>query len=331
MLPHPVLAADIGGTNCRVAIVDAPGDRPRVLKRLSTRDAATPEAALGGVIAEAGLAPQSAVLAVAGPVFGRRAELTNAGWAFEGGRLLAALGLKQGLLVNDFEALALCLPILGADDLTAIGMASVEPGPGEGGARLVLGPGTGFGAAALIGAEGRYVIAPSEAGHMELGPVEDDEFAIWSDIEPVDGRITIESVLSGSGLARLDAAIRIIHGGRPVHGDGAAVQMAAAAGEARALDAVRLFGRFLARAAGDLALAYKATGGVFIAGGITPKLLPMLDTGAMRKVFEAKAPMGELMRQTPLSVITGPDPAERGLARLALDPAAYGMAGRLWA
>ncbi len=324
-LPHPLLVADIGGTNCRVAIVDAPGDAPHVIRRLSTKDEPSCEAALVQAIGDAGSKPRSAVLAVAGLVTGRQAELTNAGWTFDGSSLMAALGVEQGLLLNDFEALACCLPLLGPHDLRAIGQ-----GVAGGGARLVLGPGTGFGAAALVGREGRHALVPTEAGHMELGPVTADELALWPFIARVDGRITVESVLSGQGLARLDAALRQLAGEAAACSDGAMVYVRAEAGDGVALAAIRLFGRLLARVAGDLALAYKATGGVFIAGGIAPKLLPHFDVVEMGEAFSHKPPMEALMRDLPLWIITGSDPAERGLAKVALDPAAFGLDTRLW-
>jgi glucokinase len=328
-LPHPLLAADIGGTHCRIAIVDAPGAAPRTVMRLSTKDEPSCEAALARAITGAGTVPRSAILAVAGPVIGLGAELTNAGWALDGPSLMAALGLEQGLLLNDFEALACCLPVLGAADLTAIGDGVADPAAD--GTRLVLGPGTGFGAAALVGRAGRYTIVPTEAGHMELGPALPDEMALWPLLERVHGRVTVESVLSGAGLARLDLALRHLAGVDLTRRDAAGIAAAAFAGKATALAAVRLFGRLLGRVAGDLALALKATGGVFLAGGMTPKLLPLFDHGEVRTAFGTKPPMQALMADVRLSVVTGPDPAERGLALVALDPAAFGLETRLWA
>jgi glucokinase len=326
-LPYPLLVADIGGTNCRVALVDAAGQAPRMIGKLSTRDEPSCEAALSSALAAAGARPRSAALAVAGPIIDKAAELTNAGWRFDGASLMAALRLEQGLLLNDFEALAACLPTLGQADLLPI----AEGSPAPDGARLILGPGTGFGAAALVGRAGRHVIAPSEAGHMELGPASEDEAALWPLIARVQGRVTIESALSGSGLARLDSALRLSQGGTATLGDGAEVARAAEAGEPVALAAVELFGRLLGRVAGDLALALKATGGVFIAGGVAPKLTPLFDLAGLRRAFADKAPMEALMRRVPLSLVMAPDAAERGLASVGADPAAFGLEGRLWA
>lgn len=328
-LPHPLLVADIGGTNCRVGVVDRPGDEPRVIERVTTSSAATPERAIGRVLRGTGVAPRSAAIAVAGPVVGSSAVFTNANWRIEGADFAKALGLETGILVNDFEALALALPRLRGEELHQIGEALGLPEPI--GARLVLGPGTGFGAAALAGKPGRLMVVPSEAGHIELGPSAPDEARFWPHMERYHGRFAVEGVLSGAGLARIDSAMRLAEGRYARHGDGAAVHMAAQAGDAVSRAAVRMFGRLLARVAGDLALAVKATGGVFIAGGVAPKLLPLFDESEMRAAFAAKAPMVELMNGIPLFVVTGADPAERGLAALACDPAAYGLEDRLWA
>jgi glucokinase len=324
-LPHPVLIADIGGTNCRVALVEAPGAPPVPVTRLSTHDAPSAEAAFAGVLERTGVRPRAAAIAAAGPVMGDAVALTNAGWTLSGPALTRALGLETGLLLNDFEALAAALPGLQASDLAPLA------GPAAGrGAQLVLGPGTGFGAAALVGADGRWTLMPSEAGHMALGPASAREEAIWPHLARVDGRHSIESVLSGPGLVRLDAAVRLQAGGCALHGDGGAVHAAALAGDRAAGEAVVLFGLLLARVAGDLALACKATGGVFIAGGVAPRLLPLWDRAAMREAFSDKAPMGALMQTMPFALITGDQPAERGLATVARDPAAFGLEGRLW-
>lgn len=325
-LPHPLLVADIGGTNCRVGIVEAEGSTPRRLARVATREARSPTEALGGVIAAAGIRPRAAAIAVAGPLVGDSANLTNADWRLHGPTLARELGLETGVLVNDFEALALSLSVLGPADVAPVGRAAA----GGAGARLILGPGTGFGASALLGRPGRWTVAASEAGHVELGPLTEDEARIWPHMERFHGRMTVEGVLSGDGLARIDAAMRAAGGGERRHRDGAAVHAAALAGDAAARAAIRMLGRLLARVAGDIALTMKALGGVHIAGGIAPKLMPLFDQDEMREAFEAKAPMRPLMERTALVVVTAPDPAERGLAALALDPASFGFDDRLW-
>jgi glucokinase len=337
-----VLVADIGGTNARFAVLDEPGGLARRLPALSTRDPAFADAAaaLAGAmdtamkialaktaLPESSVRPRSLVLAVAGPVHGVTAELTNAAWRFDGPALVDALGVETGLLLNDFEALAMAAPSLRAADVTAIGapVAADPKGP-----MLVLGPGTGFGAATVLRIGDGLSVLPGEAGHIELGPATEAEAALWSHLERVDGRITVEALLSGSGLGRLEAALAAEAGCPQARRDGGAVAVAAQAGEPVACQAVALFARLLGRVAGDLALVVKATGGVFIAGGVTPKLLPLIDASAMRTAFDDKAPMDALMRTMPLGVVTVPDPAFLGLAAAAANPGRWGVRHRLW-
>jgi glucokinase len=325
-LHHPLLVADIGGTNCRVSLVSFPGAEPKVLHRQLTSGTATPAEALSRAIALAPTKPRAAILAVAGPVKGMSAQLTNAGWSFDAPALAMELGLEQVLLLNDFEALATALPVLKGKDLRTVH----KGGDKADGTMLVVGPGTGFGAAALIGRDGRFTIMQTEAGHMELGPVTETEFKLWPYLDRLDGRITIEALLSGNGLLRIDSAMRRL-AGRPSLGfDTAGLVGFAQSGDLAAKNAIRHFGVLLARVAGDLALACKATGGVFIAGGVAPKLLPLFDLEAMQKAFLQKAPMGALMEEMPLHIVVGADPAERGLALVAAEPETFGLDHRLW-
>ncbi len=325
-LPHPVLIADIGGTNCRVSEVDFPGAEPRLLLRARTDQFATPEAALAKAASTAKAPPRSALLAVAGPVRGMSAALTNAPWAFDAPAIAMALGLEQALIINDFEAVATAMPVLKGKDVVTVNVGAQKPE----GAMLALGPGTGFGSAALAGHDGRFTILQMEAGHADLGPVTEAEARFWPYLEKLDDRITIETLLSGNGFLRIDSALRR-QAGRPSLGfDAPGLVAFAQSGDVTARAAIRQFGLLLARVAGDLALACKATGGVFIAGGVTPKLLPQLDLGAMRKAFVAKAPMAAMMEEIPLKIVVAPEPAERGLALIAAEPATFGLDHRIW-
>jgi glucokinase len=327
-LPHPVLVADIGGTNSRFALVPSPGAAPRPLSRLPTGSYPTPEAALSHVLDGLPERPRAAVLAVAGPLDGRGAQLTNAGWHFDGAALATALRLEQGLLVNDFEALAASLAVLDESGLDTL----IAGDPEMRGVRLAIGPGTGFGAAALAPHPGGYTIVPTEAGHIGLGPEDQAEDRLWPALRAGVPRVTIESLLSGDGLVRLHRAVA-----RPAELDeprisAADVTAMAADGNPAALMAVVCFWRLLARVAGDLALAFKATGGVYIAGGIVPRLLPLADLDTVATVFRDKPPMQDLVRRIPLHVVTASDAAERGLAAIAADPVRFGLADplRLW-
>ncbi|HEV2552800.1 MAG TPA: glucokinase [Bosea sp. (in: a-proteobacteria)] len=324
----PVLVADIGGTNCRLSLVEQAGAQPVHLARIATGSQATPEAALESVLATLAQRPRSAILAVAGPLEGRTARLTNANWTFDGPGLGRALGLEQGLLVNDFEAQAASLAVLGAGDVTTL----VAGEPEAGGTRLVLGPGTGFGAAALVTRAGRSVLVPTEAGHIGIGPEDPTEEKIWPALAAGLPRVTVESLLSGDGLVRFHRAVADSSGLREPDVSAADVTTLALDGEPAALMAVICFWRLLARVAGDLALAFKATGGVYLSGGIVPRLLPLAERGAIRSVFAAKPPMEDLAARFSLHVITAGDGAERGMAAIAAAPERFGLddPARLW-
>ncbi|WP_376986282.1 glucokinase [Bosea sp. R86505] len=324
----PVLVADIGGTNCRLSLIEQAGAQPVHLARIATGSQATPEAALESVLATLAQRPRSAILAVAGPLEGRTARLTNANWTFDGPGLGRALGLEQGLLVNDFEAQAASLAVLGAGDVTTL----VAGEPEAGGTRLVLGPGTGFGAAALVTRAGRSVLVPTEAGHIGIGPEDPTEEKIWPALAAGLPRVTVESLLSGDGLVRFHRAVADSSGLREPDVSAADVTTLALDGEPAALMAVICFWRLLARVAGDLALAFKATGGVYLSGGIVPRLLPLAERGAIATVFSAKPPMEDLAARFSLHVITAHDCAERGMAAIAAAPARFGLddPARLW-
>lgn len=325
---HPVLVADIGGTNCRLSLVQEPGGPHEPLARIPTGLDPTPEAAFGAVLANLEARPRSAVLAVAGPLDGRTAQLTNANWHFDGPRLAGALGLEQGLLVNDFEALAASLPVLQQDDLVTLVPGKPEPE----GLRLVLGPGTGFGASAFIARGRRGVLVPTEAGHIGIGPEDPAEAKLWPALASGVPRLTVETLLSGDGLVRLHRAVAEEAGMRELKVSAADITTLALDGDPAALMAVVRFWLLLARVAGDLALTFKATGGVFIAGGIVPRLLPLADRAAIHATFCGKPPMEDLAARFALHVITTNDAAERGLAAIAATPGRFGLddPARLW-
>lgn len=326
--PYPVLVADIGGTNCRLSLVEQAGAKPLHLARIATGSQATPEAALEAVLATLAQRPRSAVLAVAGPIEGRGAQLTNANWHFDGPQLGRALGLEQGLLVNDFEAQAASLAVLGEADVTTLVAGEPEPD----GPRLVLGPGTGFGAAALVRRAGRGVLVPTECGHIGIGPEDPTEEKIWPALTAGLPRVTVEGLLSGDGLVRFHRAVASESGMLGADVSAADVTTLALDGDPAALMAVVCFWRLLARVAGDLALAFKATGGVYISGGIVPRLLPLADRGTIQAVFAGKPPMEDLASRFALHVVTAHDGAERGLAAIAAAPERFGLddPARLW-
>jgi glucokinase len=329
-VPFPVLIADIGGTNTRFALIeaiDAPVER---IPDTGTADHASLEDAIeAAVYARTTLRPRSAIVALAGPIDGERVDLTNAAWVVEPPKVVARAGLEEMILLNDFEATSLSLPALTAEDVAPIG----EPALGEAGTRAVIGPGTGLGVGAAVRGRSSWVPVPGEGGHIDLGPVSARDFAIWPHLERVQGRISAEALLSGAGLVRLYRGICVSNGVRPQHALAKDVSEAGLDGDdPQAAEALTLFATFLGRMAGDLALIFKAQGGVFLAGGIPARIAPVIQSGAFRAAFVDKAPHCALLETIPTALIVKRDPALAGIAAYARAPSRFAvdLAGRHW-
>jgi glucokinase len=301
--PHTsrtALVADIGGTNARLAIADL--DTLDLVNPVSLRRDGFPslhavaESYLEGVAER----PRAAAIAVAGPVVGETVRLTNSPWSFRRDELRAALGLSELLVLNDFEALAHALPHLGPSDLRQIGGGA----PAERAPKVVVGPGTGLGVAGLVWSPSGWVAVASEGGHASL-PVKDArEFAMLERLIQGRERLSVEGVVSGPGLAETYRVLADL-AGRPVAPVEApeVVQRALGADDAIAKEALERFAVWLGRFAGDAALFFGARGGVYIGGGIAPKMVDALSAGAFRDAFEEKGRMTGYLAPIPVYVI----------------------------
>ncbi|HLW91855.1 MAG TPA: glucokinase [Roseiarcus sp.] len=320
--PYPVFVCDTGGTNVRFAAkVEADAPLGQVI-HLKTGDYPGLGEAIEAASGRLGVVPRSVIACGAGPVQGRRLKLTNAPWLMDGPKVAEALGLSQGLLLNDFEAQALSLPTIPEQWAMPIG-----PGRfGDEGPEVILGPGTGLGVGALIRAAGRFTPMASEVCHADFGPVGEEEMAIWPHLERVRGRVTTESVMAGPGLARLHRA-RLLAEGKPAPAiDPADVD--ARAHENRAGEeakSVALYWRIIARFAGDMGVTFVATGGVTLAGGVLPRLRDFLDEKTFRAAFEAKAPVDALARRIPTRLVIQADSVLVGMAAIAAAPERYAI------
>ncbi|WP_425500127.1 glucokinase [Propylenella binzhouense] len=329
-LAFPVLIGDIGGTNVRFALLSDANAEPRSFPPVETRSYPDIETAIEeNVLAHTSVMPRSAVIAVAGPVSGNEVDLTNADWIVRPHDIVERIGVADVILLNDFEALALALPELKDNDLHRIGGGAIETFC----TKVVVGPGTGLGVGGLAHAARIWVPLPGEGGHVSFGPVEPDEFPVWRAIEPEHGRISAESLLAGRGIVRLYRAVATVEGSMPQLHSPAMITDAALSGtDPCAERTIELYARLLGRLAGDLALVLMARGGVYVGGGIAPRLIPFLERGEFRRAFEAKAPHDELMRGMSTVVITRESPALLGLAAFARTPNRFGVSltGRRW-
>jgi glucokinase len=330
---YPVLVADIGGTNARFALlVDAHASMPEATVVPTDDYPGLTEALSDAVLARTALRPRTAIIAMAGPIRGERIPLTNAPWVIEPRALINELGLEKVILLNDFEAQALALPGFGENDLQQIGGGAVAPHA----TKVVVGPGTGLGAGALIHASDRWIPVPGEGGHVELGPLSDAEYAIWPHIERSgsgdNARIGAEQILSGDGMVRLARACAASQGIKTSFTTPREVVEAAESGDPLASTTLTHFSRALGRVAGDMALIFMARGGVYLAGGIPPRIARALDDGAFRQAFEAKAPHEAIMAGIATYIIHHPQPALDGLAAFARTPSRFAidLIDRMW-
>ncbi|MBK5961475.1 hypothetical protein CCR97_25190 [Rhodoplanes elegans] len=305
------LIADIGGTNTRLAVT-GPEGLPEHVHSFANDRVESLDTAIADYLAASGLAPQAAVLAVAGPVQGRRIALTNRDWVLDLDRIEARFGFRWACAINDFEAFAWALPLFGPADLRPLGSAL----PGRDGPLAVLGPGTGLGVAALVPEEdGGFTAVASEAGHMSFGPAAADEWPVFRRIADTVEAVSAETVISGAGLARLHAAL---HPDAPAHDgamiDAAGIDAAAERGDPAARATVALFVRLLGRFAGDIALAFKSTGGLYVGGGVARKLGDLIDGAAFRAAFEAHPAMRPMLERIPTALVTCAEPGLLGCA-----------------
>jgi glucokinase len=312
--------ADIGGTNARFAVADlvGPGEI-RVTQRrdLATRDHPSLEASLETYLL--GLkrpAPVQAALGVACPVNGDRVSLTNRAWSFSQTAFRLRFGFERLEVVNDFAALGHALPALAAAHWRALAgppwPSSLPP------VVSLIGPGTGLGVAAVANhADGALVLA-SEGGHANFAPHDALEVEILRNLTRRFGRVSFERILSGPGLSNLHAALAEIRGVQAGPLGAPAVVAAALAGaDALARETAERFCLILGGAMGDIALIHGA-GAVALGGGMAPRLLSFLDAPAVRERFEAKGRARDYMSRIPIALITHPDPALLGAARLIL-------------
>ncbi|MBA4782680.1 MAG: glucokinase [Rhizobiales bacterium] len=329
--PFPALIGDIGGTNARFALMTDALANIRRFPIVKTRNFdGLKEAIEMTALNHTAIQPRTALLAVAGPVRGDSFSLTNCPWTVEPMRLIEELGFEVVVVLNDFEALALALPALLENDLEQIGNGTIN----QHGTKLVVGPGTGLGAAALVFARDTWVPLPGEGGHINFGPITDLDFDIWRVMEPTNGRISAETFLSGPGILRLYRAMSRLADEMPVLTTAAEVTRAALDNSSSvARETLELFCSYLGRFAGDMAMFTMAKGGVYLGGGIVPRILPLLQKASFREAFEAKAPHDDLLGKVATSVITHPNPALEGLATYARTPSRFAveLRGRRWA
>ena len=315
-----LLVIDIGGTNARVALVGKDGsgeNEPRDIEIHPTADILSLAEFLGAQISNRLGDGGSLALALPGPVRGakgaRESFWWREAWHVSEQGLKDAHGLETVHLVNDFAAQALALPHLKGPDLCRIGVNGQALPEGN---RVVLGPGTGLGVAGLVPAgQGRFIPVVGEGGHVDLAPSTDEEVVILKILQEQFGHVSPERVISGPGLEMLYQSLRALRD-EPFKGATAPeISAAAAGGDEVAKLAISMMSAWLGSVAGDLALSFGATAGVYVSGGVIPALGDLFDGDAFRARFEAKGRFQFYTEAIPTWLVTCEHPGLLGLAR----------------
>lgn len=314
-----VLAADIGATNARFALVDGAAGNPRIVFERTYPTASFPdfEPALEAFLREAedetAVRLSGAAIAIAAPIDEDAGRLVNrSGWSVER-RSLAALGI-EAKLINDFQALALGVAHAAPEDSIVLQSGKLVPHA----AIALVGAGTGLGVASLIWDGQRYRPCPSEGGHVGFAPRDEIELELWRHLRARHGRVSAERVVSGAGLAAIYEFLRLRAPQAPSLADPAEISARALAEPsslaAKALDLfVRCYGAF----AGDIALAFLARGGLYVCGGIAAKLARRLAEPDFLAAFNDKGRHRELVASIPVRLVTNEKLGLLGAARAA--------------
>lgn len=310
-MPVRAVVADIGGTNARFALADLATFTLSEVHHVPCAGHPSLAAALGDYLGRLGEPPDHAAIAVAAPVTSEGVQLTNSPWSFSRDELRRSAGLRRVHVLNDFEALALSLPHLAANEVHQIGGDE----PSAHGAKVVLGPGTGLGVAGLVWSGTGWVAVPGEGGHVSLGAQDARELELTERLRKGREHLSVERALSGPGLSELHRAVAAQQGDKIEDlAPNEVVSRALSEEDPVADEALDVFVAWLGRFAGDMALVFGARGGVYLGGGIPPRIRDSLSEGAFRQAFEAKGRMGAFLAPIPVYVILAELAALKGAA-----------------
>ena len=312
---RPRLLADIGGTNARFAWQPEAGAEPECVRVYRCDEHATLLDAARRYLADCERpAPRLGAIGIANPVTGDWLTMTNHHWSFSIAALQAALGLDRLLVMNDFEALARALPVLRPEETQPIGGGDAVPGA----TRALIGPGTGLGVAGLVPAPPGWLPVAGEGGHVTLSAVTTREDSVIAALQSRFGHASAERALSGPGLVWLHDALCDVDGMPRTPSLRAAdvTQRALAGQDPRCAEVLQLFFAFLGSTAGNLALTFGARGGVYIGGGIVPRLARALAASSFHERFVGKGRFRAYLAAIPVHLICSEQhPALRGAAQ----------------
>jgi glucokinase len=312
--PTTWLVGDIGATHARFGLV-SPDGKLLQSRTLSDEDYPTIDDALTAFLAERGSLPmpRQGAIAIASPVTGDRVAMTNHPWSFSVLALKSRFAFERLEVINDFTALALALPRLAPEDRQAVGGGAAIAAAPIG----VLGPGSGLGVSGLVPSGKSWIALTGEGGHATMAPATDRESAVLDRMRRHFDHVSAERALSGPGLVNLYNTLAVIDGA-PAKGYTAAqiTDLAIRAEDPLCLETTTMFCAMLGTVAGNVALTLGARGGVYVGGGIVPKLGRTFLDSPFRERFEAKGRFRSYMEAIPTFVVTHALPAFLGCAAL---------------
>ena len=295
-----ILAADLGGTQSRLLLAERQAVEWLPLRQITlpSRDYPNIEALLQDFLRD-GEQPTSACIAAAGPVTDGQLQMSNLPWLLDAEAISRQFRINRLRLLNDFAAQAHALPYLQPEQL-----CTLQPGkPQANGLRALMGAGTGLGMAMLTGSTNQASVIASQGGHADFAPQDSQQIELLRYLLHSHDRVSLEMLLSGRGLQRIYAFL----GELPMHTndlpDANAISLAAASGEVLADQALHLFARLYGAAAGNFALTSLPYGGLYLSGGIAPKMLPYLQHPDVLAAFANRPPMQQVLEGIPLHVV----------------------------
>jgi len=319
-----ILAADIGGTNARIALFDPPNRTPVVVEKYRTAAWEGVPAIVREFLAAHPTRLTAACVAIAGPVHDGRVDAINLPWPVEAHQIARALGLSDVALVNDLEANARGVAVLESDDLWPLSTGD----PAAAGNRVVVSAGTGLGEAALTWDGDRFRAIAGEGGHSDFAPRTDVEIALLRFLATDYGHVSYERVCSGSGLVNIHRFLRSsgprsnwLETEAPSPTPAAIVAEAARDPLCLSAKALDLFASIYGARAGNVALSFMATGGVYLGGGIAPRIVDKLSDGTFMRAFVDKGRLSPVLARIPVFVILDDLTALRGAAEIASEQA----------
>ena len=322
-----ILAGDIGGTKTNLGLFRRGKKRP-VLKALETYPspgAPSLEHIVKGFLRKHQVQVSTACFGIAGPVIAGRVKTTNLPWDISEARIEKQLEFSHVSLINDLTATALAIPLLTSKELFPLNKARGRKGQNI----AIMAPGTGLGTGFLITWEGKYLPVASEGGHVDFSPNSKAEIELWQYLSEEYGHVSVERILSGPGLVKIYSWLKdsgryrepawLTKKVKEMEPAAAISEVALAKGHPLCVEALNVFVSVLGATAGNLALTAVTTGGVYLGGGIPPKILPKLQEPPFIQAYKNKGRFRKFLEKIPVKVILNPRAALLGAAQWGFD------------